>query len=294
MIKQKQVSVALKVPKNKVASIILKWKKSGTTKTLPRAGRPAKLSNLGRRALGREVTKNTMVTRTGLQSSSAEMGEPSRRTTISAAVHQLGLYGRLARPKPLLSKRHVTAHSKFAKRQKWVNFEYLYILNVLGFRSKKSLPAHFFPGQTCMEDFFLKGCCQKVIEFKWMHLYSTSIVRPRTKAIKILICWKSLLLFSYWNSTKDLAVPYLVNSLISFQASPLGFRRTLSANCVFSTVEFNHSSEVQVTISHPCKSEEAYCSEPNQHSWKSLFFSVLVETSGSRSKLYIKVPSPFM
>jgi hypothetical protein len=42
-----------------VASIILKWKKLGTTKTPPRAGHPAKLSNL-RRALDREVSKNPM------------------------------------------------------------------------------------------------------------------------------------------------------------------------------------------------------------------------------------------
>uniref|UniRef100_A0AAZ3PDU6 Caspase-6 n=1 Tax=Oncorhynchus tshawytscha TaxID=74940 RepID=A0AAZ3PDU6_ONCTS len=32
------------------------------------------------------------------------MGEPSRRTTISAALNQSGLYGRVARQKPLLSK----------------------------------------------------------------------------------------------------------------------------------------------------------------------------------------------
>uniref|UniRef100_A0A674AB71 Zinc finger protein 250-like n=1 Tax=Salmo trutta TaxID=8032 RepID=A0A674AB71_SALTR len=42
-----KISAALNVPKNTVASIILKWKKFGTTKTLPRAGRPAKLSNRG-------------------------------------------------------------------------------------------------------------------------------------------------------------------------------------------------------------------------------------------------------
>ena len=36
-----------------VASIILKWKKFGTTKTLPRAGGLAKLSNGGRRTLFR-------------------------------------------------------------------------------------------------------------------------------------------------------------------------------------------------------------------------------------------------
>ena len=66
------------------------------------------LSNQGRKALVREVTK--------LQSSSVEMVEPSRRTTISAALHQSGLYGRVARRKPLLSKMHMTAHLQIAKR----------------------------------------------------------------------------------------------------------------------------------------------------------------------------------
>ena len=60
------ISAALKVPKNTVACIILKWKKFGTTKTLPRAGCPAIQLNRGRRALVREVTKNPMVNLTGL------------------------------------------------------------------------------------------------------------------------------------------------------------------------------------------------------------------------------------
>ena len=46
-----------------------------------------------------------MVTLSELQRSSVERGEPSRRTTISAAIHQSGLYGRVARRKPLLSKK---------------------------------------------------------------------------------------------------------------------------------------------------------------------------------------------
>uniref|UniRef100_A0AAZ3PFX9 Transposase Tc1-like domain-containing protein n=1 Tax=Oncorhynchus tshawytscha TaxID=74940 RepID=A0AAZ3PFX9_ONCTS len=108
------ISASLKVPKNTVASIILKWKKFGTTKTL-RAGRLAKLSNRGRRALVREVTKNP-ISLTELLSSFVEMGEPSRRTTISAALHQSGFYGRVARQKSLLSKRHMTARLEFAKR----------------------------------------------------------------------------------------------------------------------------------------------------------------------------------
>jgi hypothetical protein len=57
------MSAALKVPKNTVAFIILKWKKFGTTKTLPSAGLLAKLSNRGRMALVREVTNNLMVTK---------------------------------------------------------------------------------------------------------------------------------------------------------------------------------------------------------------------------------------
>ncbi|KAK3550784.1 hypothetical protein QTP70_005464 [Hemibagrus guttatus] len=42
--------------------------------------------------------------------------EPSRRTTISAALHQSGLYARVTRQKTFLSKRHMTAHLEFAKR----------------------------------------------------------------------------------------------------------------------------------------------------------------------------------
>uniref|UniRef100_A0AAZ3NSV6 Sleeping Beauty transposase HTH domain-containing protein n=1 Tax=Oncorhynchus tshawytscha TaxID=74940 RepID=A0AAZ3NSV6_ONCTS len=98
----KNISAALKVPKSTVASIILKWKKFGTTKTLPRAGCLAKLSNRGRKALVREVIKNPMVTLTELQSSSVEKGEHSRRTTISVA--------------PPIRKRHMTASLEFAKR----------------------------------------------------------------------------------------------------------------------------------------------------------------------------------
>ena len=108
------MSAALKVQMSTVVFIIGKWKKFGTTMTLPRAGRPAKLSNRGRRALDMEVTKNLMVTLRELQRSSVEMGEPSRRTTISAAL-QSDLYGRVARRKPLLSKRHISV-MEFARR----------------------------------------------------------------------------------------------------------------------------------------------------------------------------------
>ncbi|KAG2457190.1 TC1A transposase, partial [Polypterus senegalus] len=112
----RNISAALKVPMSTVASIIRKWKKFETTRTLSRASRPSKLSDRGRRALVREVTKNPIVTLSELQRSSVERRESSRRTTISVAIHQSGLYGRVDRRKPLLSKRHMAACLEFAKR----------------------------------------------------------------------------------------------------------------------------------------------------------------------------------
>ena len=78
-----KMSAALKVSKNTVASIILKWKTFGTIKTLPRAYRLAKLSNWGRRVLVMEV--NTL---TELQSSSVEIfpeGQPSLQHSTTQA-----------------------------------------------------------------------------------------------------------------------------------------------------------------------------------------------------------------
>ncbi len=115
----KNNSAALKVPKSTVASIILKWKTFGMTRTLPRAGRPAKLSYRGRRALVREVKKNPKITVAELQRCIREMGESCRKSSITAALHQSGLYGRVARRKPLLSARHMKAHMEFAKKNTW-------------------------------------------------------------------------------------------------------------------------------------------------------------------------------
>ncbi len=109
----KKMSAALKVPKSTVASIILKWKTFGTTRTLPRSGQ-TELS--GRRALVREVKKNPKITVAELQRCIREMGESCRKSTITAALHQSGLYGRVAQRKPLLSARHMKACMEFAKK----------------------------------------------------------------------------------------------------------------------------------------------------------------------------------
>ncbi len=51
-----------------------------------------------------------------LQRCIQEMGESCRKSTITAALHQSGLYGRVARRKPLLSARHMKTRMEFAKK----------------------------------------------------------------------------------------------------------------------------------------------------------------------------------
>uniref|UniRef100_A0AAX7UC00 Transposase Tc1-like domain-containing protein n=1 Tax=Astatotilapia calliptera TaxID=8154 RepID=A0AAX7UC00_ASTCA len=55
-----------------------------------------------------------MVTLDELQSFTAQVGESVHRTTISRALHNVGLYGRLARRKPLLTENHKKSRLQFA------------------------------------------------------------------------------------------------------------------------------------------------------------------------------------
>jgi hypothetical protein len=82
--------------------------KFGTTKSWP----PGQTEQLVENGLG----QGGMVSKTELHSSSVEIGETSRRTTISAALRQSGIYGKFTRWKPLNSKRRMTAFLEFAKR----------------------------------------------------------------------------------------------------------------------------------------------------------------------------------
>ncbi len=64
----------------------------------------------------REVKKNPKITVAELQRCIREMEESCRKSTITAVLHQSGLYSRVARRKPLLSARHMKARMEFAKK----------------------------------------------------------------------------------------------------------------------------------------------------------------------------------
>ena len=64
----------------------------------------------------REAAQRPKVTLKELQSSTAESGASVYRTTISRTLHRAGLYGRVAKKKPLLSVKNKKARFEFAKR----------------------------------------------------------------------------------------------------------------------------------------------------------------------------------
>lgn len=91
------------------------WKKFGTTWTLLRGGRPANLSSHGTRALVRQGTETWW---SRWQSSSRTL----QRTTISAALRELGLHGKVTWQKwlckrwktPGVPKKHLKDLGKFS------------------------------------------------------------------------------------------------------------------------------------------------------------------------------------
>ena len=100
----KNISKALNIPWSTVKTFIKKWKAYGTTTTLPRSDRTSKLDDQARRRLVRESIKRPMATLKELQAFMVKTGHCVHVTTISQTLHKSGLYGRVARRKPLLKK----------------------------------------------------------------------------------------------------------------------------------------------------------------------------------------------
>ena len=109
----KNISKALNIPWSRVKTIVKKWKAYGTTKTLPRSGCPSKLDDHVRKLM-KVATKRLMATLKELHAFMAKTGH-CEHVTISQAFHKSGLYGRVARRKPLLKKAHLESHLRYAK-----------------------------------------------------------------------------------------------------------------------------------------------------------------------------------
>ncbi|XP_019752572.1 uncharacterized protein LOC109532249 [Hippocampus comes] len=93
----KKISKALSIPWSTVKSVIVKWRKNGTTVPLPRTGRPSKIDEKTRRELVREAVRRPTATLKELQEFLASTGCSVHVTTISRLLHMSGLWGRVAR-----------------------------------------------------------------------------------------------------------------------------------------------------------------------------------------------------
>ncbi|KAK3566921.1 hypothetical protein QTP86_004930 [Hemibagrus guttatus] len=71
----KAISKALGLPRTTVRAIMYKWQKHGTVESLPRSGRPTKITPRAQRQLIQEVTKDPTTTSKGLQASLASVKE---------------------------------------------------------------------------------------------------------------------------------------------------------------------------------------------------------------------------
>uniref|UniRef100_A0AAZ3NSK7 Transposase Tc1-like domain-containing protein n=1 Tax=Oncorhynchus tshawytscha TaxID=74940 RepID=A0AAZ3NSK7_ONCTS len=85
------------------------------TATWPGSGRPSKISPRTTRAIINQVKANPNITSRDLQSSLAAPQVTVCASTTITTLNPNAIHGRVARKKPLLSKKNQTAHLNFAR-----------------------------------------------------------------------------------------------------------------------------------------------------------------------------------
>ena len=111
----KKISKLLSVPCSTVRNVIKMWQTRKSVASAPRSGCPRKLSQRMTSKLVRDARMKPSVTLTDLKKSAAEAGTEVHESTISRALHRAGLYGRVARKKPLLKAHHKQRRLEFAQ-----------------------------------------------------------------------------------------------------------------------------------------------------------------------------------
>uniref|UniRef100_A0A8C4NIR9 Transposase n=1 Tax=Eptatretus burgeri TaxID=7764 RepID=A0A8C4NIR9_EPTBU len=98
-----------------VMQVVYKWKQFNTIVTLSRSDRPTKITPRARLIIIQEITKNPRIMSKDLQAS-LELGNVSvHESTIKKTRNKNGVHGKIARRKPLHSKKNIAPCLKFAK-----------------------------------------------------------------------------------------------------------------------------------------------------------------------------------
>ena len=98
-----------------VRQIVYKLKTSNTIVTLPRSGRPTKITPRARHVIVQEVTRDPRVMSRKLKDSLAVATVNVYESTIRGTFDINDVHGRVARSKPLLSKKNTAVRPLFAK-----------------------------------------------------------------------------------------------------------------------------------------------------------------------------------
>ena len=105
----KTISKSFQLHSSTVRQIICKWRAFNMTATLPKNGRPSKLSPRSTRKIINQLKANPHITSRELQTSLVESGTNVHASTIRRKLNSHGIHGRVARRKPLLSKKNKAA-----------------------------------------------------------------------------------------------------------------------------------------------------------------------------------------
>ena len=108
----KAISKALGLQPTTVRAIIYKWRKLGTVVNLPRSGRPTKIPPRAHQ----QIIQEPRLTSKELQASLASVKVSVHDSTIRKRLGRNGIHGRVARRKPLLTKKNTKARLTFAKK----------------------------------------------------------------------------------------------------------------------------------------------------------------------------------
>uniref|UniRef100_A0AAY5K3S6 Transposase Tc1-like domain-containing protein n=1 Tax=Esox lucius TaxID=8010 RepID=A0AAY5K3S6_ESOLU len=110
-----KISKKFDLHQSTVRQIIYKWREFNMTATLPRSGRPSKITPRATRKIINQVNANPNITSGDLQTSLAASQVIVHASTIRRTLNRHGIHGRVARKKPLMSKKGQTAHLNLAK-----------------------------------------------------------------------------------------------------------------------------------------------------------------------------------
>lgn len=112
----KSISKSLDVHVSTVRQIIYKWREFKTVATLPRRGRPAKMTARAQRRMVSEVRRNPRASAKALQTSLVHANISVHTSTIRKCLNKNGFNGRTPRRKPLLTKKKHCCTSEVCKR----------------------------------------------------------------------------------------------------------------------------------------------------------------------------------